>query len=104
MTRAEARLQGGKGQVGGPEVTSSFKSYENREDASGAGRWNSAEKTCFGRGLSLARAQGSEHRGKMWSPMTRRVSGGRQIKVRRSREGTRMSEVPHLKLEFANRG
>lgn len=54
--------------------------------------------------VSLARAQGSEHRGKMWSPMTRRVSGGRQIKVRRSREGTRMSEVPHLKLEFANRG
>lgn len=49
-------------------------------------------------------AQGSEHRGKMWSPMTRRVSGGRQIKVRRSREGIPMSEVPHLKLEFANRG
>lgn len=31
--------------------------------------------------------QGSEHRGKTWSPMTRRVSGGSQIRMRRSREG-----------------
>lgn len=49
-------------------------------------------------------AQGSEHRGKMWSLMTRGVSGGSQIRARRSREGTRMSEVTHLKLEFANGG
>lgn len=33
MTRAEARLQGGKDRVGGPEMHSSFKT-ENREDAS----------------------------------------------------------------------
>ena len=33
MTRAEARLQGGKGWAGGPELGSSFKT-ENREDAS----------------------------------------------------------------------
>lgn len=31
--------------------------------------------------------QGSEHRGKMWRPMTRGVSGGSQIRARRSREG-----------------
>lgn len=31
--------------------------------------------------------QGSEHRGKMWNPMTRGVSGGSQIRARRSREG-----------------
>lgn len=32
MTRAEARLQGGKDRVGGPELGSSFKT-ESREDA-----------------------------------------------------------------------
>lgn len=31
--------------------------------------------------------QCSEHRGKMWSPMTCGVSGGSQIRVRRSQEG-----------------